>query len=101
MIRLAVALAILSGAAPAAAHEWYVNQKSPDGIKPCCNNQDCAPREVRLNMETVTLEIFLEGKWWTADDPRWFLGASPDGSWHGCMLPRDAQPRCVWGGAGT
>ncbi len=84
----------------ATAHEFYAGQSSPTGL-PCCNNRDCAPVEVRLNEQTVQLEVLLQGRWWPAEDPAWFIGTSPDGSWHGCMMANDQLPRCVWGGAGT
>jgi hypothetical protein len=99
-------LLILAGAmlalwaATGEGHEFYADQESPAGQK-CCNGVDCAPRPIRFNAETMELEILILDRWWPAVDPRWHLGPSPDGSWHGCMLPRDTQPRCVWGGAGA
>ena len=83
-------------------HDFYTGQQSPQADKgSCCNDVDCAPREVRLNAETGELEIQINGRWWLVTDPHWYLGSSPDGSAHGCMMPRDVIPRCVWLGMGT
>jgi hypothetical protein len=66
----------------ASTHEFYKNRYSPSGAS-CCNDRDCAPVEVRWNEERMQLEVLLQGRWWPAEDPAWYLGVSPDGSWHG------------------
>ena len=93
---VAIVLSLLSGSVP--AHDFYSGQKSPSTGWGCCNEVDCEPREVRLNPDTLELEIFIRDQWWLAQDIRWYLGPSPDGSWHGCMMAQDEEPRCVWGG---
>ena len=90
----------------AEAHDFYARQFSPtkDGFgvsRGCCNNVDCAPRQTRFNAVTGQLEIELRGQWWPAMDQRWYLGEAPDGGAHGCMMPSDQVPRCVWVGFGA
>lgn len=90
------------------AHEWYSGQVSPTpgpyGHRGCCNMVDCRPlveRETRFNAQEGQMELYVGGQWWVADDPRWFIGPSPDGSWHACMMKVDREPRCTFGGAGS
>lgn len=88
------------------AHDFYRNKSSPTkddngSSRGCCNDKDCASRPVRLNEKTGEIEMNLNGIWWSAMDPRWYLGESPDGSWYGCMMPDDIMPRCSWGGLGS
>lgn len=96
-----LAVALLAIASPAQAHDWFTDKVAPDGQRQCCGGSDCDHRKVRLNKDTGNPEILINGKWWPAMDPRWFLGDSPDGSWSGCQMPGDELPRCVWGGNGA
>ena len=109
-VLLAVALAIvaalfLAGSA-GSAHEFYANKFSPTkdangASRGCCNTRDCALAPVRLNEQTGEIEIFVRDQWWLAMDPRWYVGESPDGSWHVCIAPHDTEVRCSFGAAGT
>jgi hypothetical protein len=90
-------------ATPAAAHDLYTGLTSPDGHT-CCGGQpggDCSQRPSRITADG-SLEILMEGRWWPATDPRWYLGNPPDGGAgaYGCMMHYDKQPRCVWAGQG-
>ena len=90
----------------AAAHDWYTRKwsptRSPSGEKRgCCGGTDCASVPARFNAERGEIEVFIGGRWWVATDPRWFVGPSPDGGWHGCQMPEDVEPRCTFGGAGA
>lgn len=81
-------------------HAIYSGLTSPDGRK-CCNDMDCGPVRTRFNEDSAEVEVYLNGKWWFAFDPRWFIGSSPTGEFHGCMMPTDRIPRCVLGGEGS
>ena len=100
MVLLLIALGSLWN--PVAAHDWYAGQSTPGGLS-CCGGHDCRPLkpdEIRLN-DHGEIEVLLRDEWWPALDPQWFIGSSPDGSFHACIAPADWQPRCVFGGFGT
>ena len=106
MAALAIVAALFLAGSAGGAHEFYAHKFSPSkdengASRGCCNTRDCAPAPVRMNPATGELELWIDGAWWLAMDPRWYLGSSPDGSWHGCKMPRDDVPRCSWGAAGT
>jgi hypothetical protein len=104
VVLLIIAMALFYFLGRVEGHEFYADKMSPGFGGACCNEVDCAPLgsdQVRLNEDTGELEIQLRGRWWPAMDPQWYLGDSPDGSWHGCMMPKDQVPRCAWGGMGS
>jgi len=105
----AACLALVAGIlffTSASSHEFYANKFSPTKDKNgasrgCCNTRDCAPAPVRINEQTGEIEIFVRDQWWPAMAPSWYVGESPDGSWHGCIAPHDTVLRCSFGAAGT
>jgi hypothetical protein len=100
LAHIAVVCAVLLTSTPANAANWPFGVNSPAG-RPCCGSFDCHPRRVRLNTDTMRLEIWMGGRWWQATDPRWYLGESPTGAWVGCQSRGDPTPRCVFGGGGV
>lgn len=106
MMRMLFAMlsAVLLTTLSAAAHEPYTSLVSPDG-RLCCSGMDCRERVVRFDAAANELEINIDGKWWVATDPRWYIGAGPPGlppdSWSGCQMPTDKTPRCTMGGGAS
>ena len=96
---------VLAATVSASAHEWYSDQFSPTpsplGKPRSCCSDDCIPVAARFNFDTGEVEVLINDRWWPAQDPRWFIGDLPDGSWLGCAMAHDRQPRCVWGGTGS
>jgi hypothetical protein len=97
-----VALTALS--APAAAHDWYTGQMSPDG-QGCCGGYDCAPVQYDgvscdatgcdVTILPGTHPMLTEG-----DGPITFRydgnpGLSPDGNAHACIAAEDVRRRRV------
>lgn len=80
----------------AEAHEWYTDLRSPEGLS-CCGEKDCEPAQTRMNDGDI--EVLLDGQWWRAMDPRWYITPpSQDGEWHVCRQPTNKPgPRCTVG----
>lgn len=95
MIRPFILAALL--AAPAAAHEFYSGW--------CCNQRDCAPipaSSVTASPEGYVIVLRAGEHPMVTQDQRFVVAydakmqVAPDGRWHVCLYPTQAQLRCIY-----
>jgi hypothetical protein len=85
-MRPSVAIVALLSAAPANAHDWYTDLKSPQG-ESCCNGRDCAPVPICVGSnghEGLQLDTLCFPIPW----PKVLDVPSPDGDAHVCWENR-------------
>lgn len=82
------ALSLLSGTAPAAAHDWYPGE--------CCSGHDCFPiKETDLiHLGEAGWRVKASGEY----VPQGMRRESRDGQWHLCTYDgtRTGKPRCLF-----